>query len=101
MQRRLFFLLFHFVMTGLAEGLQVRVLPEQALVTPVRLDVVAHQPAGVAFSATALGALEQIAKKDAEAERAPSCRAVPPAPGLEARGSNGAHMKGAADTGHP
>jgi hypothetical protein len=43
MQARLLFLLLHLIVAGLAQGLKVLFIPEQALVTTMGLDVVAYQ----------------------------------------------------------
>lgn len=69
MPRRLLGGLFEPIVARLAEGLQVRFIPEQALVASVWDDMVTHQFAGVAFYATAAGplALEQITVKDGKA----------------------------------
>lgn len=82
MQRCLFFALFDGVVTGLAEGLQVGFIPEQALIATVRDDMVTDQQGGVAFELAAILGLAcvEIAKEYAKPQPLPSGRLVPSLP---------------------
>ena len=68
------------VMAGLAEALDVAVIPEQALVTSVRLLMVSYQQAGVRLCSSAHSASEQVADQDGPAQAAPTWGLVPLAP---------------------
>jgi len=67
------------VVAGLAEAPQVALIPEQRLVTAVRLAVVGHQQRGVRLDPAAAPPLagEQVAAKDRHAQLLPTRRLVP------------------------
>ena len=70
------------VMAGLAQGLQVCVVPEQPLITPMSLDVIGDQLGGLALQATAHATCERISHKDGPAQLPPPGRVVTLAPRL-------------------
>ena len=82
-QRCLLFALLDGVVAGLAEGLKIAFIPEQTLIASVWLDVVAHQERGITLQPSACLVLAdvEIAKEDAQPQRAPACRLVPLLPG--------------------
>ena len=77
MQRRLLFTLLVAVMAGLAERLQVALIPEQPLITTMSLAMVTHQQGCVAFQLAASAAHIEIAEECAEPELLPSRGLVP------------------------
>jgi len=83
MQRRLLFALLDRVMTRLAERLQVGLIPEQAHITTMRPDVIAHQQRGVDLNPAAARALTrvEIAAEDTQTQIAPARELVPGFPG--------------------
>jgi len=66
MQARLLLSLFRTVVACLADAMQVALIPELALITAMRVDVVANQFGCLSFDASASGHLagEQIALED-------------------------------------
>lgn len=80
MQRRLLFTLLVAIVAGLAERLEVALIPEQPLITTMSLAMVTHQQGRVAFQLAASLAHIEIAKECAEPELLPSRGLVPGAP---------------------
>jgi hypothetical protein len=80
MQRCLLFSLLVAIVTGLAQCLQVGLVPEQALITAMRNDVIANEQRCIAFELTAPAALIQITEEDGEPQRLPSRRLIPAPP---------------------
>lgn len=78
----LLFFLFLLIVACLAEGLQVGLIPEEAFITTMRLDVVAHQESGVDFDTSTAWILagEQVTKEGAEPKRLPTCSIIPCVP---------------------
>jgi hypothetical protein len=74
-----FFFLLQLIVAGLAQALEIVLIPEQTLIASVRCLVVSHQSRCVAVSATASNHLasEPVAYQHRHAQLLPACRLVP------------------------